>query len=272
MIELSELTTAPDFIKSDTQFLCKMGSHAYGINGPGSDIDIYGFCIPPLQYLLPHTTGHIEGFGRQQNNFEQFQVDHIKNNEELYDVSIYNIAKFLHLCMDNNPNMIDCLFVPDDCIIYKSPIANLILNNKNIFLHKGCYHRFLGYAQSQLSKIRNKNPEGKRKAGVDRYGFDVKYASHLYRLADECEQILSTGTLDLRQAKDQMILIRNGGVSITELESWFENKKERLGCLYKTSTLQHSPDQRKIKDILIQCLEMKFGNLKQFIFKGILND
>ena len=264
MIKLSDLTTAPDFIKSDTQFLCKMGSHAYGINGPSSDIDIYGFCVPPIEYLLPHTAGHIEGFGRQQNNFEQFQVDHI---EELYDVSIYNITKFLHLCMDNNPNMIDCLFVPDDCILYKSEIADLILKNKKLFLHKGCYFRFMGYAESQWKKIRNKNPVGKRKIVVDTYGFDLKYASHLYRLANECEQILRTGDLNLRQSQSQMLLIRKGKVSLTELEKWFNEKKLELKQLYETSTLQHSPDQKKIKDILIQCLEMKFGSLKQFTFK-----
>ena len=169
MIKLSDLTAAPFFVKSDTQFLCKMGSHAYGINGPDSDIDVYGFCIPPIEYLLPHTAGHIEGFGHQQNSFEQFQVDHV---EELYDISIYNITKFLHLCMDNNPNMIDCLFVPYDCIIYASPIADLILKNRNLFLHKGCYFRLMGYAESQWKKIRNKNPVGKRKIVVDTYGFD----------------------------------------------------------------------------------------------------
>lgn len=266
MIKLSDLKTAPIFIKSDTQFLCKMGSHAYGVNGPGSDIDIYGFCVPPIKYLLPHTIGHIEGFGRQQNSFEQFQVDHIQEDGELYDISIYNITKFLHLCMDNNPNMIDCLFVPDDCVIYKTEIADLILKNRELFLHKGCYFRFMGYAEAQWKKIRNKNPVGKRKIIVDTYGFDLKYASHLYRLADECEQILKTGTLDLRQSREQMLLIRKGEVSLFDLEEWFNEKKLELKQLYETSPLQHSPDQKKIKDILIQCLEMKFGDLKQFTF------
>lgn len=264
MIKLSDLKTAPDFIKSDTQFLCRMGSHAYGINGPNSDIDIYGFCVPPIEYLLPHTAGHIEGFGRQQNSFEQFQVDHI---EESYDISIYNIAKFLHLCMDNNPNMIDCLFVPDDCIIYKSPISDLILKNRNLFLHKGCYFRFMGYSASQLKKIKNKNPEGKRKVIVDKFGYDVKYGSHLYRLADECEQILKTENLDLRQSKNEMTNIRNGLWSLEKLENWFKNKEMELKELYETSNLRHGPDENLIKNLLIECLEIKFGNLKQFTFK-----
>ena len=65
-----------------------------------------------------------------------------------------------------------------------------------------------------------------------------------------------------------MLLIRNGKVPLVELEEWFNEKKIELKQLYETSSLQHGPDQKKIKDILIQCLKMKFGDLKQFTFNG----
>jgi len=167
--------------------------------------------------------------------------------------------------MENNPNMIDCLFVPRDCIILETPESDIILDNKWSFLHKGCFHKFAGYAHSQLRKIRNKEPEGKRKIIVDTFGYDTKYGSHLYRLANECEQILTTGDIDLRQSSGQMRAIRKGDVSLSELETWFAEKEVELKELYDTTeVVPHSPNEPLIKGLLIKCLEIYYGDLKKF--------
>lgn len=265
-LEQIEKIHPPPWLVSQTQLLVKMGSHAYGIATDDSDVDLYGFAIPPIQDLLPHTRGEIMGFGKQLQRFEQYTEDHISHEGNEYDISIYNIAKFLQLCMLNNPNMIDALFVPNDCIIHLSTIGALIRQNRRKFLHKGCYHKFLGYAHSQLKKIKNKNPEGKRKAVVDKFGFDTKYASHLYRLADECEQILTTGDLDLRKCRRKMQTIRDGEVSLSELEKWFEGEQVILEQLYKTSDLRHSPDEKFIKGLLVRAIEIYHGRLEKFTF------
>jgi hypothetical protein len=49
-----------------TQYLVHMGSDAYGVSSNSSDIDAYGFCIPPKSYIFPHLSGEIEGFGKQE--------------------------------------------------------------------------------------------------------------------------------------------------------------------------------------------------------------
>jgi len=138
-----------------------MGSIAYGVSTDASDYDVYGFCIPPKSIVFPHLDGQIEGFGRQKQRFDQYQQHHILCQEDLggrgrnYDLSIYSIIKYFQLCMDNNPNMVDSLFVPINCILHSTQIGQLVRENRKLFLHKGCFQKFKGYAYSQLSKASN---------------------------------------------------------------------------------------------------------------------
>ena len=41
----------------------EMGSRAYGVQTDASDVDIYGYGTPPMEYVFPHWFGEIEGFG-----------------------------------------------------------------------------------------------------------------------------------------------------------------------------------------------------------------
>ena len=173
-----QLIRPPSHVEKGIQYEVYMGSIAYGVSNDMSDIDIYGFSIPSKNMIFPHLDGIIPGFGRQVKRFEQYQQHGIKeeNNKKEYDITIYNIVKYFQLCMANNPNMIDSLFVPERCISFMTPIGNMVRDNRRLFLHKGAYHKYKGYAYSQLHKCRIKtNPTGKRKELVKKYGFDTKF-------------------------------------------------------------------------------------------------
>lgn len=147
----------PEFLYDNINYLTIMGSNAYGVSNDISDMDLYGFCTPPKEYVFPHTNGIIQGFGRQEQKFEQWQEHHIKDpskNRE-YDFGIYNIVRYFQLVMENNPNMLDSLFVPDRCILYIDKAGQHIRDNRDIFLHKGSIFKYRGYAHSQLAKIKN---------------------------------------------------------------------------------------------------------------------
>jgi hypothetical protein len=77
-------------------------------------------------------------------------------NQREYDLTIVNIVKYFRLCMDNNPNTIDTLFVPQECITQINHIGQMIRENRKLFLHKGSYYKFSGYAISSLHKMNNK--------------------------------------------------------------------------------------------------------------------
>jgi predicted nucleotidyltransferase len=148
-----------------------MGSAAYGCSTDMSDRDIYGFGIPPKDIIFPHLAGKVHGFDRKIKVFEQYQKHHIKDGDINYDMSIYNIVKYFRLVADNNPNMVDSLFVPRNCVIYSNKIGEMVRENRQLFLCKKSWHAFKGYAYSQLHKMKHKRINEFIKL-CDEYGFD----------------------------------------------------------------------------------------------------
>lgn len=271
--ELSKkkLIHPPKWLVDNTMYLTITGSVAYAISNDTSDMDIYGWVIPPKEDVFPHLKGEIAGFGKQIQKFEQFQQHGTEDKDarggdgRVYDFTIYSIVKYFQLCMENNPNMVDTLYTPYECILHSTNISKLVRDNRDMFLHKGAFHKFLGYAHSQLHKMDNKNPIGKRAESIEKYGFDVKYACHLVRLAYECEMILEEGTLDLRRHNEHLKQIRRGEVPQADIKRWFGEKEIQLTKLYQDSKLRNYPDQEKIKALLLSCLEEHYGNLENCI-------
>lgn len=265
--ELTKLKviSPPRFLANSVQLEVIMGSVAYGVSNDTSDVDIYGFCIPDRSDVFPHTVGEIQGFGKQINKFNQYQQHHIMhpNKPIEYDFTIYSIIKYFQLCMDNNPNMIDSLFVPRRCILYSTQVGELVRENRKLFLHKGAWYKFKGYAYSQLHKARNSVPDlgTKRREDYDKHGYSTKFAYHVVRLLSEVEQILTEGDLDLTRNREQLKSIRRGEWSKDQITEYFEKKEKDLEELYLASTLQHKPVEKDIKQLLMNCLEHHYGSL-----------
>ena len=259
----------PRWLADNTIYLTVMGSQAYGVSTDTSDQDIYGVCIPPKELVFPHLAGEIPGFGRQVQRFEVWQEHHIRHPDKQveYDFAVYGIVKFFQLCMDNNPNMIDSLFVPRTAIIHSTPIAELFRENRKAFLHKGAWHKFKGYAYAQASKIRNKvnSSNDKRAAEIARFGYDLKFAYHCVRLMNEVEQILVEGDLDLQRNREQLKSIRRGEWTLEQFEAYFQNKEHALETAYANSKLPHGPDEDRLKRLLMSCLEHHYGSLSQAV-------
>lgn len=158
LLKQKGLIAPPKWLPQNVHYEVIMGSVAYGVSSDTSDMDVYGFCIPPKESVFPHLAGEIPGFGKQIQRFAQYQEHHIMDAEarQEYDFTIYSIVKYFQLCMENNPNMCDSLFVPQRCVLYASKIGQLVRDNRKLFLHKGSYHKFRGYAYASLSKLGNR--------------------------------------------------------------------------------------------------------------------
>lgn len=263
----------PRWLENNVMFEGITGSVAYGVSNDSSDMDIIGFCIPPKDVVFPHLRGEIPGFGTPGERFEQFQQHHIEMKAwgKTFDITIYSIIKFVQLAMENNPNMVDSLFLPRRCVLHSTQIYEHLRENRQLFLHKGSWHKFRGYAYSQLSKVKGKtNPSNeKRAASVERHGFDVKFAYHVVRLLLEVEQIMMEGDLTLDRNAKMLKSIREGEWTLQELEDWAGAKEKQLEALYHTSTLAHSPDQARIRAILLECMEMHYGSLSAIIHQEV---
>jgi predicted nucleotidyltransferase len=265
------LIDPPRFLLDNTHYLVRMGSEAYGASlGQGnSDIDVQGFAIPKKDEVFPHTAGYIFQFGAPPNPFQQWTNHHVNDGPKEYDLTVYSIVKFFHLVMENNPNMVDTLFVPDSCVLHSTKVGNMVRKNRKEFLHKGSMHKLRGFAFSQMSKIKNKRGSGndKRQATITEHGYDTKHAYHVVRLCLQAEQILSEGDLELNRNSQMLLSVRRGEWTFEYLERWFEAKEIALETLYSTSTLRHNPDVDAIKSLLLRCLEQHYGSLDALIAK-----
>ena len=268
-----QLIHPPSFLRNNVAYEVIMGSVAYGVSNTSSDMDIYGFCVPPKHIIFPHLAGVISGFGNQGQKFEQWQQHRVFNEsaKKEYDFSIYSIIKYFHLCMNNNPNIIDSLFVPRRCILHSTQVAEHIREHRKDFLHKGSWHKFKGYAYSEVHKMKIKDPEkgSTRYEMVQKYGYDLKFAYHVVRLLNEVEQIMIEKDLDLQRNREELKSIRNGEWTKEQILKYFEKKEKVLEEVYIKSDLPHSPNEDKIKTILLECLEMHYGSLDDAITRQV---
>ena len=109
-----------------------VGSQAFGLATETSDIDYRSVYIQSNEDIL--------------SNRYIPQQDYTKD-----DVG-YEIRRFLELAEKGNPNILELLYLPEHCIIRKTPEWDLLLSYKKYFLTKECYKTFTSYAKSQLNK------------------------------------------------------------------------------------------------------------------------
>jgi predicted nucleotidyltransferase len=250
------------------QYETIMGSVAYGVSSDTSEVDVYGWAIPPKEDIFPHLRGEIPGFGREAKRFGVYQEHHVEDLDALaghgrtYDLTVFGIVKFFSLAMENNPNVIDCLFTPATCVLHSTRVGNLVRENRRLFLHKGAWPKFKGYAYSQLHKLAIKQPQGKRAELVAEHGFDTKFGYHVVRLIGEVEQALAEGDIDLQRDNERLKAIRRGEWTEERLRRWFADKESHLERLYAESPLRAVPDEGRIKALLLECLEEHYGSLE----------
>ena len=268
-LEKAGLIQPPKWLSSNIAYLTITGSQAYGVSTDNSDMDMQGFCMPPVGVVFPHTQGIIKGFGNQGEEFGDWQQHKVKSQDgkKEYDFAVYNVVKFFQLCMNMNPNMVDLLFTPDNCVVVRTKISDMVRANRNLFLHKGAWHKFKGYAFAQMKKIEGganqSNP--KRAADTAKYGYDVKFGYHVVRLMLEVEQILTEGTLDLQRNREQLKSIRRGEWPLERLKAYFEEKEVSLEQVYLDSKLPYEADEDALRGLLLQCLEEHYGSVSELV-------
>lgn len=250
---------------TDTHYEVIMGSTAYGVSTDNSDMDIHAITTPPMEMVFPHLTGWIRGWDKAPPNFENYQKHHIDAYEKNYDVAIYSTVRMFDLAAEDNPNILDMLWVPDNCITHIDDVGHIIRRNRREFLHRGSLHRFLGYAHQQKHRLKSSN----RTDLIEKYGYDTKFAYHIVRLTLQAQQILERHDMDFSEHSDFLKEVRKGAfATVEELLAWYTEKETYLNGLYNTSTLRREPDRAKLKEILMSCLEIKYGSLDK-VYQGV---
>jgi len=125
----------------------RVGSHLYGTNTATSDEDFSGVFVAPEEYYLGLNAVEEVDLSVVSKNKDG------KNNADAVDRKLYEFRKFVRLSLENNPNVLEQLFVNEPNVLFANDFGKKLLKEKHTFLHKGLKQKFCGYAFSQKKKM-----------------------------------------------------------------------------------------------------------------------
>ena len=112
-----------------------VGSQSYGTAVEGSDVDYKSVYMQDIDDLIGY-----DGYKEQINITK--------------DDTSFELRRFLELLETANPTALEMLYSPEDCIVEKDPIFDILLKNRDKFLTKKCLLSFGGYAIAQIKKAK----------------------------------------------------------------------------------------------------------------------
>jgi hypothetical protein len=118
----------------NTIFKAIVGSQSYGTATANSDVDYKGVYMQDIDELI--------SFGYKE------QIE--RGKDEVY----YEVRRFLQLLQSANPTVLELLYSPEDCVIQKDRLFEIIISNRDKFLTKKCRLSFGGYAVAQIQKAK----------------------------------------------------------------------------------------------------------------------
>ncbi len=219
-------TLAEYDLQSYVIYRCVVGSRAYGLDEPGSDIDRRGMYLPPADLYWS-----LSGVPEQLEQPE---------TEECY----WEMKKFLVLALKANPNVLECLYTP--LVEMITPLAQELLAIREIFLSRLVYQTYNGYVLSQFTKMeRDLRTKGALK---------WKHAMHLIRLLLSGITVLQRGFVPVRLAehRERLLAIRRGEIPWEDVNAWRLQLHRAFEAAFAATRLPERPDYERANAFLIK--------------------
>lgn len=236
------------------------GSIAHGMFVPNTDPnsiddkDVMAIVIPSIDNYFG-----LNGFGSRGT--KEFFVGE-------WDIVIYEIKKYITLLRKSNPNVLSLLWLEDNHYIKRSPEGNKLIENRDMFISKAIYKSFTGYAYGQLKRMEKFKFDGymgeKRKALVNKYGYDTKNAAHLIRLLRMGIEFLIDGKLYVyRKDAPQLLEIKHGKWTLEEIKKEAKKLFDLAEEAYVKSDLPSITDKEKINQFCVDLIKTYFDRRTQ---------
>jgi predicted nucleotidyltransferase len=233
------------------------GSFVHGTHVPKEDpdciddLDVEGICIPPFEYY----------YGLKQ--FGSKGTKEIKKDE--WDIVLFEFTKAMRMLKKGNPNILQLLFLQENHYLHISPLGQMLIDNRSIFMGKHMYHSYAGYANGQLHRMTHAACKGymgeKRKRLVERHGYDTKNASHLIRLLGMCIEAMTEGVIyPTRPEAAKLKEIKRGEWTLEQVKKEANRLFELAHESYVRSLLPAIANSEKIDDLCVQIARKYFDS------------
>lgn len=177
-----------------------VGSQAYGLATPSSDIDRLGIYAVPTEDFW----------------YLNKPAETMTGKDEIGDYTYHEAEKYVRLALKCNPTILELLWLDHEYLSVHSLFGESLIWKRSLFLSQE-YVRgsYLGYATQQLERIRRRNTQGPEEEwGPTRIAKDAKNARHLWRLCDQGVQLWMYGHMDVKLSERDADICRHFGETV----------------------------------------------------------
>jgi len=203
-----------------------VGSTAYGMAHPGSDIDTLGIFVQPTLDRV--------GLVEPEETFAS-------NNP---DITLHEVGKYCRLALKGNPTVLELLYLPEYTHLTDEG-ADLIEIRSSFLGSKQIRASYVGYAKAQIKRLND----------IGDFGSDLKkrrakHARHCFRLMYQAEQLLTTGSMCVKVTPEQREhLFYLGDRTTEELTDEFAVQAAKIDDMH--TNLPENADFDTINSLLI---------------------
>jgi uncharacterized protein len=213
-----------DFVGDCTILSCVVGSRAYGLAGPGSDVDRRGVYAAPaaLFWRLDKPPTHLDGPAEEQFSWE--------------------LERFCALALAANPTVLEVLWSP--LVETVTDEGRRLRAARHAFLSARVADSYGRYARDQLARV-----EARRgRTGETNH----KQAMHMIRLLLAGAHVLRTGEIlvDVSAHRDRLLAVTAGTLPWAELTAWAAGLLADLDAAAAATGLPAEPDRAAVDELL----------------------
>lgn len=203
-----------------------VGSTAYGLAGPGSDIDRLGIFAAPT----------VEFHGLHPPVLKRATV--VQHDP---DFTLHEAGKFAALCLNGNPTLTELLWL-DEYEVNSEFGYELIAIRTAFLSQRGVRDSYFGYAKAQFKRLEETGQfQSKQRSRA------AKHARHMLRLLDQGQELYATGKLTMKLANPAWYI--NHGNLIAEDKDhalrFLAEAQEKFDAT--TSPLPEHPDEAAVE-------------------------
>jgi len=201
------------------------------------------------KYFISRKTKHsFTGYAMSQKKkllIKKRRLETLREFNELIDKSIKNGAtKVGEITLDSSSEFIKIL--EDPFTKKENKIGGIKVDDKEYNWGMDI-KKIKNYVEYEINRY------GGRTKYLDDYGYDIKFASHLFRLLYEGLEILKDGQITLPRPERKFLLdIRNGNYSLEELLRKVDELEPLFEMVYLKTELPKCPDDKGISKLQMQ--------------------
>lgn len=209
-----------------------VGSTAYGLGTPSSDVDRLGIFASPTRDIL----------GLHPPTPTKVMVNP--------DITLHETGKYCTLALRANPTVMELMWLPDDLYEVRSPYGQQLIDIREAFLSAPYVRNaYLGYAAQQFKKLESRS-DGT--FGPDLAKRTSKHARHMYRLLIQGFELWSTGKLTIRLDDPGAVMSFGARVSLGDPAAARDLLAQYEEAFDSTPTvLPECPDDRTVEEWLL---------------------